>query len=126
MASATLHLHSLLICRAYSGRRQSPLATPLKAIEESSEAADEAYQRRMRESQRVEERVKYIYNQEDWHRELAKVRTHFVTHPVTPDSMKLFVQITALLGIPNSPSTSQISRSHRKYPSSSEYNPYFF
>lgn len=45
----------------------------MKAIEEASEPADEAYLRRMRESQRVEERVKYIYNVEDWHRELAKV-----------------------------------------------------
>lgn len=34
---------------------------------------EEAYQRRVRESQRVDERVTYIYNQEDWHRELAEV-----------------------------------------------------
>ena len=29
----------------------------------------------MRESQRVDERVQYIYNLEDWHRELAMVST---------------------------------------------------
>lgn len=30
-------------------------------------------QRRLRESQRVEERVEYIYNKEDWEREMEKV-----------------------------------------------------
>ena len=50
----------------------------MKAIEEASEPADEAFLRRMRESQRVEERVKYIYNVEDWHRELAKVQFHIL------------------------------------------------
>ena len=43
-------------------------------LESGQLADDEAHQRRVRESQRVEERVQYIYNQEDWHRELAKVR----------------------------------------------------
>jgi len=35
------------------------------------EAPEDALQRRVRESQRVDERVKFIYNSEDWHRELA-------------------------------------------------------
>ena len=35
------------------------------------EAPEDALQRRLRESQRVDERVKFIYNSEDWHREVA-------------------------------------------------------
>ena len=37
----------------------------------AGEAPEQALQRRLRESQRVDERVKYIYNIDDWHRELA-------------------------------------------------------
>ena len=35
-------------------------------------------QRRLRESQRVEERVKYIYNGDDWRRELGKAGSGLV------------------------------------------------
>ena len=37
----------------------------------AQEAPEDALQRRVRESQRVDERVKFIYNSEDWYRELA-------------------------------------------------------
>ena len=43
-----------------------------------AEAPDEALKRRLRESQRVDERVKYIYNSEDWHRELGNAGSGLV------------------------------------------------
>ena len=44
----------------------------------ANETSEDALQRRLRESQRVDERVKFIYNSEDWHRELAGAGTGLV------------------------------------------------
>jgi len=64
----------------------------------AQEAPEDALQRRVRESQRVDERVKFIYNSEDWHRELAgagsglvvlEVRLHQLAQPWCPSCVLL-------------------------------------
>lgn len=44
----------------------------------AGETPDDALQRRLRESQRVDERVRHIYNLDDWRRELAGAGTGLV------------------------------------------------
>lgn len=43
-----------------------------RAAPRSNESLEEAYQRRLRESQRVEERVEVIYNEAEFKQELDK------------------------------------------------------
>ncbi len=55
--------------RPAPARRVAASASP-----KSTESSEEAFQRRLRESQRVEERVEVIYNEQEFEQELEKVR----------------------------------------------------
>lgn len=76
-AAGRWHLCGTRSSQLARGRRQWRVrasAAPSPAAGE----ADEATQRRLRESARVTERVQCIYNSEDWHREVAKAGTGLV------------------------------------------------
>ena len=53
--------------------------TPAAAGAEEQETPEEAYQRRLRESQRVEERVDVIYNEQEFREQLEKARLSLST-----------------------------------------------
>ena len=56
-------------CKPLQVRRRQALAA---AGAEEQESAEEAYQRRLRESQRVEERVNVIFSEQEFRDELEK------------------------------------------------------
>ena len=71
----TRHMLSWVSARRTSNSRPGRLSV---ARATAGEAPDDALKRRLRESQRVEERVTYIYNSDDWRRELASAGSGLV------------------------------------------------
>lgn len=66
-----LYLSAGRSCKPLTSRRRQALAAAGAGEQESPE---EAYQRRLRESQRVEERVNVIFSEEEFREELEKAR----------------------------------------------------
>lgn len=55
-------------------QQQQQARRSVAARVKEGETAEQAMERRLRESAQVDERVVYIFNEQDWEKELAKVR----------------------------------------------------